>query len=680
MAVSNKVASIFMRKSDQRPHKTWGISARVSMLLLPTIIVMIGIILVLAFGSTSKIVESKSEILLQIDTQKAVDNVVGWMKEVEAFLDSQRDTLAYFCPTYEDKLAYIKHMAGKNDAYPAGIYLGLNDGQLVHATYVPAADYSIFEKSWYQDGIKSDQLVMSPVYLDANTGDNVVSLSGQLHDQAGAVIGAVSSDIYLNEISGMVSEVRIEDTGGVFLVDPSTGMIIGHHDANLAGKALDDQKDAMHQFALQRIQEKEMGIRTYTDDKGKIGYIDLIPVPGCNWVMVAHVPRAEIMRDVNALIKVLVAIAVAAVLILFGLILILLRKLIIKPVQAIDQVALRIASGNLEESIEFQSGDELGQLAANFNKTVSRLRDYVKYIDEVSAVLNEIAEGNLAFHLTYEYTGEFVKIKKALDRISFSLTRTIGRIRSSAQQVSAGADQVASGAQALSQGATEQAASIEELASSISEVSRRVEHMAQSAGDANRQTEQTSEALESSKEQMEKMTEAMDEINVSSNQIKQIMKTIEDIAFQTNILALNAAVEAARAGTAGKGFAVVADEVRNLAAKSSDASKETAALIANSIKSVEDGTKIVGETARTLEGIVESSAKSATLVNQISEDSQEQAAAISQITIGIDQISAVVQTNSATSEQSAAASEELSAQASTLEDMVDRFRLCDQNR
>lgn len=677
MSESKKSGFISKRREDGETQQTRGISMRVSSLLLPTIIIMIGLILFLTYGSTSKILEKKSENLLQVNTQKAVDNVVGWMKEVEASLDAERDTLAYSCPTYEDKLAYIKHMAGKNEAYPAGLYLGLNDGRLVHATYVPTADYSIFEKSWYQDGLKSDTLVMSPVYHDDNTGGNVVSLSGQLHDASGAVIGVVSSDIYLNQISDMVGKVRLEQTGGVFLVDPSTGMIIGHHDPKLAGKALDDQKDAMHQFALQCIQKKEAGIQTYKDDKGKENYMDLIPVPGCNWMMVAHVPRGEIMSELYSLTKILVIIALIAVLILFFLIIVLIRKLIIKPIQEIDRVAQHIADGNLEESIEIRSGDELGQLASSFNRTVRRLKDYVNYIDEVSHVLHEIAEGNLAFRLTYDYSGEFGKIKTALERISSSLTLTMGHIRSSAQQVAGGADQVSSGAQALSQGATEQAASIQELASSIGEVSRRVEHMAQNAGDASRQAEQTAEALENSKAQMEKMTGAMAEINASSNEIKQIMKTIEDIAFQTNILALNAAVEAARAGTAGKGFAIVADEVRNLAAKSSDASKETASFIANSLKSVGDGTRIAEETARTIDGIVESSVQSANLVDQISRDSREQSSTISQITVGIDQISAVVQTNSATAEESAAASEELSAQAAALEELVERFRLND---
>lgn len=673
----SKKNGLILKHREGGIRKTRGISMGVSALLLPTIIIMIGLILFLTYGSTSKILEKKSENLLQVNTQKAVDNVVGWMKEVEASLNSQRDTLAYACPTYEDKLAYIKHMAGKNEAYPAGLYLGLNDGRIVHATYVPTADYSIFEKSWYQDGLKSDTLVMSPVYHDDNTGDNVVSLSGQLHDASGGVIGAVSSDIYLKQISDMVGKVRLEETGGVFLVDGSTGMIIGHHDVKLAGKALSDQKDAMHQFALQSIQKKVTGIQAYRDDQGKENYMDIINVPGCDWIMVSHVPRGEIMSELYSLTKILVAIAIAAVLILFLLVLVVLRKLIIKPIQEIDRVAQRIASGNLEETIEFQSRDELGQLASSFNQTVSRLKDYVNYIDEVAHVLSEIAEGNLAFHLTYEYSGEFVKIKNALEQISSSLTLTMSHIRTSAQQVAGGADQVASGAQALSQGATEQAASTQELAASIGEVSRRVEHMARNAEDASKQAEQTAEALGSSKVQMKKMTEAMGEINTSSNEIKQIMKTIEDIAFQTNILALNAAVEAARAGTAGKGFAVVADEVRNLAAKSSDASKETAALIANSMKSVGDGTKIVEETARTIDGIVESSVQSANLVDQISKDSQEQASTISQITVGIDQISAVVQTNSATAEESAAASEELSAQAAALEELVERFRLND---
>lgn len=345
------------------------------------------------------------------------------------------------------------------------------------------------------------------------------------------------------------------------------------------------------------------------------------------------------------------------------------------PVRELDDVARKIAAGDLNQSITYNSRDELGKLAVNFNKTVERLRDYVKYIDEISDVLRQIAGGNLVFELTYDYAGEFAKIKQALEEISESLNRTMGQINQTSDQVSAGSEQVSSGAQALSQGATEQASSIEELAATIAEISSQVKETADNASDARFQCGHTGEQVATSNEQMQEMIAAMTEISDKSGQISRIIKTIEDIAFQTNILALNAAVEAARAGEAGKGFAVVADEVRNLASKSSEASKSTAALIEGTVQAVEKGTEIANATAESLFAVVESTKGVVSSVDKIASAADQQAESIAQVTQGIDQISSVVQTNSATAEESAAASEELSSQAQVMKGLVGRFTL-----
>ena len=240
-----------------------------------------------------------------------------------------------------------------------------------------------------------------------------------------------------------------------------------------------------------------------------------------------------------------------------------------------------------------------------------------------------------------------------------------------------GAEQVSSGAQTLSQGATEQASTIEELAATISEISQQINDTAQNAAQASDHMNTVGSEAEESKRRMQKMLGAIGDIKNSADEIGKIIKTIEDIAFQTNILALNAAVEAARAGSAGKGFAVVADEVRNLANKSQEASKSTSVLIENALQAVANGTSIADETAQSLVSVVEGVDGVRETIELISGASNEQAIAISQVTQGIDQVSSVVQTNSATAEESAAASEELSGQAQMLKELVSQFRLAE---
>ncbi len=263
----------------------------------------------------------------------------------------------------------------------------------------------------------------------------------------------------------------------------------------------------------------------------------------------------------------------------------------------------------------------------------------------------------------------------ALKTMTDNLNITFSEFNSASSQVSIGSTQVADGAQALAQGATQQAASIEELSSSISEVAAKTKANAELAEESAALAGTIKGSAEKGTQQMDEMVAAVKEINDASQSIGMVIKTIDDIAFQTNILALNAAVEAARAGEHGKGFAVVADEVRNLAAKSAAAAKDTESLIANSIAKAELGGRIAAETATSLSEIVSGINESETLVTNIARSSEEQSAGIGEINTGIDQVAQVVQQNSATAEQSAAASQEMSSQSDLLREMIARFKL-----
>jgi methyl-accepting chemotaxis protein len=348
------------------------------------------------------------------------------------------------------------------------------------------------------------------------------------------------------------------------------------------------------------------------------------------------------------------------------------RKSILTPVREIVDVYKEMSQGNMQVKVSYESKDELGQMAESIRKTNEL---HTSYIEEISEKLGKMSQGDMRITMERNYVGDFIALKTSIESTAEALNNTLQIINTAADQVSTGALQVSSGAQALATGSTEQASSIEELSAAVTKVAEQATANAENVKVATQYVEQASTGVDVGNEHMEQLTDAMMEINSSSNQIANITKVIEDIAFQTNILALNAAIEAARAGNAGKGFAVVADEVRNLAAKSAEAAKQTSDLIQASVATVSKGTQITTQTAQILTDIREKTKLVIESMVKIDDASADQAAAIEQIMQGLHQVSAVVQTNAATAEENSATSEEMSAQAATLQQEVGRFKL-----
>ncbi len=341
-------------------------------------------------------------------------------------------------------------------------------------------------------------------------------------------------------------------------------------------------------------------------------------------------------------------------------------RLISRPINKLVAAANGLAEGDVDVDTNVDAADETGALGKAFTSMADG-------IHKQADILRQIAEGDYTGSITVRSPKDVINI--AIGNMLDANNEMLAEIRESSGQVAAGSTQIAEGAQALATGSTEQAATLQEFSATIGVLQAHAAENYERAKQALEETQESSRLMQSSMEYMGQMTGAMGKINESSQNISKVIKVIDDIAFQTNILALNAAVEAARAGQHGKGFAVVADEVRSLAAKSAEAAKETAGLIADSVENVNTGTAIAEKTRESLTEVSRIAQSNTENIGIISESSQQQSASISEINEGVAQISSVVQANSATAEQSAASSEEMSAQSTLLNRIISRFKL-----
>ena len=379
----------------------------------------------------------------------------------------------------------------------------------------------------------------------------------------------------------------------------------------------------------------------------------------------ADAESERIDKTVKTLAVILIGICIVCIIVMMILCFSITRT-ITGPVSKLSIAAKKLAVGDVDTDCTKMHDDDLGELMDAF-------ANMAETIKEQAAVADAISKGDLTIEVTPRSEKDL--LGKALQRLVENNNKALGSVQESTMQVTIGAEQVANASQALAQGSTEQASALQQVTASINEIAEKTKKNASEATTANDLVNTVKNMAEDGNGQMKSLTGAMNDINDSSETISKIIKTIDDIAFQTNILALNAAVEAARAGVHGKGFAVVAEEVRNLAAKCGSAASETAEMIEDSIRKVGNGRQLASETAEALDRIVASIEEVAGIINNIAISSNDQATAVSQIDQAIGQVSTVVQTNSATSEQCASASEELSNQAMNLRNQMSQYKL-----
>ncbi len=375
----------------------------------------------------------------------------------------------------------------------------------------------------------------------------------------------------------------------------------------------------------------------------------------------------------SEIISLVINVVMLIIIIIISIVIIkIINEVLLDGIGHIYNLSKNLSMGLLKSDDSYDSQDEIGQISNIFNKTIEGLK---LYVDDLSSVLKELANGNLDTDVSIEYIGDFLPLQESIKNIVDSLNKIFIDMHETTDLVASSSEEIASTMSTLSEGATDQAGVVEELIASFKEISEKIKRSTNNAEKVNEISDVADGIIIDGKEKMEALMTSMKDINKSSREIAAIVNTIEDIASQTNLLALNAAIEAARAGESGKGFAVVAEEVRMLAEQCSQSVKNTTEMIEESIHVAVNGSNLVKDTSQALKSIVNLSNEITDLVKEMSEASKEQSESIDQMIQGVDQISDVVQSNSATSEEIAAATEELASQAQVLEGKMLRFNL-----
>ena len=547
------------------------------------------------------------------------------------------------------------------------------DGKLEAVTPTDLAAYEPSDTEhvgWFYTPLANKKATWMEPYFNANISKTIISYVVPFYLKNGDNYGVTGVDFDFTYLDDLLKKNQKYEGDSSFLIN-AEGKIL-YHAQYQNGENFQEIEDGKYADAFKEMQDKDHGF--VHEGSGKSSILMGFTTLENGWKIVAVPSYHEIYGSLESfkLTFTVFSVLFAAFMLVLA---VLVGNRIAHPIVKLSKSVERMSQGALDEKITVKDQTEIGALAHSLESLGEQLKNYKLYIGEISQVLNQMSEGELSISLQHEYNGEFACIKAALNALSGKLTDLIGNIQTSSERVSEFAGNVANSAQSLSQGSIEQAGSIEQLSERIRAISDHVEKSAENTKLANAEAHSTQGEVEKADQQMQKMQKAMEEISDKSGEISKIIKTIDDIAFQTNILALNAAIEAARAGSYGKGFAVVADEVGNLAQKSADAAKDTTTLIEETVRAVEEGAKLAEHTAVSLQHVVKGSGQVNDLVNEIAKATEEQAKAVSDVREGINSISDVVQRNTATAEESGAASEELNQEAKALEKQVAEFKI-----
>lgn len=677
-----------MKQQKKNGHMGKGIADEILFRVGKSVLLVFAVIAVAAISIVSLVLNSSNKQELVLQSQSAANNLSSFFGQyakatqllavnpqiVQVLTETGPGDAIGQAAQMDTVMENLIHVAESDPDNLMAVWIADLDANVITQSdgFTSGEGWDITGRGWYSC-IETGETVLTEPYVDSSTGNLILSAASPVCDPAtGQVLGAAGMDISMEHVMNVMGQYKIGKRGSILLLSKS-GTFVYHPQEDMLQKNIADVNISKN-VADAIASGKEQFLKYKVSGTSKYGV--MTQAGGTGYIVLSNLPLSEYYEMLVKLAVVLVVVFVAGtLLIVFSI-----KKSaasLTKPIQELNHTAQQLAAGNLDVQFHIAADNEIGELGRSIGDTVSRLKEYIVYIDETANVLANLSQGRLSIELKQDYVGEFQKLKTALLDISNSMNEVMKGIHESAEHVSIGASELSDASQMLAEGAEMQASAVDELSATSASVLDQVQISRSNAEHSAAETGNVAAMMQQSNEKMQQMMEAVNNIHTTSQKVVGIIQTIEEIADQTNLLSLNASIEAARAGEAGKGFAVVADEIGKLALESSEAAATTKELIGISMDEIQKGNLLAAGVMESIQKSVNAMAHVSELIRTTAENAATQASNMEQINTGIEEIAQGVQDNSATSQETSATSQELASQAALLNEMVQKFELFD---
>lgn len=631
-----------------------GIKAKLLKTILPCVAIAIIAIIVISYVASKEIIVREAKDLLKAESKMNTKELETWTTGILNTLDMVQNTMQTVPMSEEAEKNYLATTVGMSEDYPNGVYVGDDQGKYVDMSgWVPDADYVVTERDWYQEGLTHETFAFGAPYLDADSGEFIVSASALIQTNNGAKTVA-ATDVFLSYASEMVSDIKVMGDGYAFLVDTDSNTILAHKDKDLVAQSVSkDSEDAYIRAIADKIGSDSGKVQTVKVGK-TVYYVEIEPVKGTSWVLVSNVKESTVLEDLGNLQKKIIFIMIIAIIII-GILVERIVHIVVGPIKSLTSDIGRITEGDFTVEVQTKGEDEVAVMGNSMKEFIGTMRGTIGDIFSISGQLNQQAENSSA--------------------VSETLYGSAATQSSSMKELNATVEELAKSVTEVAENATSLAMIVSEADQIGSDASKKMKDTVVISGKGRDDMDKVKRAMDDIQKSVTQLEAAVGHVGESTEEITKFVEIIGDIASQTNLLSLNAAIEAARAGEAGKGFAVVAEEIRNLAETSAGAVDKISAITAEintlvddavdktkvSAQNINDSEELITTAYHTFHDIYKTIGETNDLV-------QEMIANVNKVDEVATSVAAITQEQSASAEEILATSENLAQEALSVTD------------